>query len=198
MNEALYVVRHGRTSLNREGRFRGRRNPPLDDIGRAEAEATAKLLADAGLTAIYSSPLARATQTAESIATVTGVGVRVLHGLTDLDYGRWEGLTPAEAREVEPVAFERFLELTPDACPPGGESIERLKKRALRCIQQIREHQGSAPASVVTHEMVIRALLSEWSSTTSFWGLQIGTGSVHQLSFAGPGFDEVTTKEFDR
>ncbi|HYV02049.1 MAG TPA: histidine phosphatase family protein [Actinomycetota bacterium] len=83
----VHLIRHGRTGLNAEGRFRGRRDVPLDDMGRREAARAAPTLADLGLVAVYTSPLRRAVATAEAIARVAGADVIVQGGLIDLDYG---------------------------------------------------------------------------------------------------------------
>src|SRR5689334_6172586 len=106
----VYLVRHGQTVMNVSVRFRGVRDVPLNDVGRREAWATARGLAGAGLTAVYSSPLGRAMEVAEAISTVTGTGpVRRLDDLLNLDYGEWEGLTREESMAADPEAFGRYL-----------------------------------------------------------------------------------------
>ena len=100
----IYLIRHGRTTLNAQGRFRGRQDPPLDAVGRDQASSAAKLLSDIRLAAVYSSPLTRAVQTAETVGASCELDVVIEPELIDLDYGMWEGLTEEEALGAEDVA----------------------------------------------------------------------------------------------
>ena len=82
----LYLVRHGTTTLNRENRYRGRRDIPLDAQGYQDAVDAARCLSHAGLAAVYTSPLRRAIATAQIIADEGRVpDLRILHGLTNVD-----------------------------------------------------------------------------------------------------------------
>jgi broad specificity phosphatase PhoE len=85
----VYLVRHGRTALNAEGRFRGHLDPPLDEEGRREAKAVGRLLLLRPPTHVHSSPLRRAQETAEAIAQITGAPISTWEDLIDLDYGEW-------------------------------------------------------------------------------------------------------------
>ena len=90
----LYLVRHGTTTMNVENRYRGRRDVPLDAQGWADAVEAARELSPIGPTAIYAGPLRRTINTAQVIADECRVpDVRILHGLVNLDYGEWEGMT---------------------------------------------------------------------------------------------------------
>jgi probable phosphoglycerate mutase len=95
----LLLVRHGETEWNREERFRGRADIPLNAKGLAQAEATARCIASRYQpAAVYASPLSRAVQTAEAIARRFSLPVQVHAGLADIDYGQWQGLSPDEVR----------------------------------------------------------------------------------------------------
>ena len=85
----LILVRHGQTEMNRGGRFQGRTDSMLTELGETQADMVAATLADSGATAVVSSPL-RATQTAERIATRAGVAVEVDERLIEIDYGTWD------------------------------------------------------------------------------------------------------------
>ena len=107
----IYLVRHGRTVMNAEVRFRGRLEVPLDAVGRAEALATAQQLSDIGLAAAYTSPLARAREVAIAIAAASRLKrVDDVEGLTNLDYGVWEGLTKEECAAHDAEAFRIYAE----------------------------------------------------------------------------------------
>src|SRR3954464_13064022 len=99
----LYLVRHGTTTMNVENRYRGRRDVPLDAQGYQDAVDAARLLSSAGLAAVYSGPLRRNLAAAQIIADEARVeDIRILHGLNNVDYGAWEGMTAEEAVVYDP------------------------------------------------------------------------------------------------
>jgi broad specificity phosphatase PhoE len=104
----VFLVRHGRTSLNAAGRLRSRLDPPLDEVGLGEAAAVAAERWQWRIVKILSSPLLRALQTAGAIAEAVGVPVTAVDDLIDRDYGRWAG-------ELEDAVVARFGSL--DAAP---------------------------------------------------------------------------------
>jgi probable phosphoglycerate mutase len=97
----VFLVRHGRTSLNADGRLRSRLDPPLDEVGLGEAAAVAAELWEWRIVKILSSPLLRALQSAGAIAEAVGVPVTAVDDLIDRDYGRWAG-------ELEAAVVARF------------------------------------------------------------------------------------------
>ncbi len=95
----IILARHGETEWNAEEIFRGRIDVELNETGIREAELLAKYLSDMTITAVYSSPLKRALQTAEMIARHHDVKVEVAPQLIDLDYGEWQGLSHETVRD---------------------------------------------------------------------------------------------------
>jgi probable phosphoglycerate mutase len=129
----LILIRHGRTSLNLAGeheRLRGWLDVPLDDQGLSEAEETAARVVRHGIAAIYSSDLARAIQTSDTISRVTGAPVIAAGDLRPWNLGSFAGQL---IREIVP--FLDFLKDRPDLPAPGGESwnqfYDRYSKRLL-------------------------------------------------------------------
>src|SRR3954466_6516697 len=107
----LHLIRHGTTTMNVENRYRGRRDVPLDAQGWADAVEAARALSPMGVAAVYAGPLRRTINTAQVIADECRVpDVRILHGLVNLDYGEWEGMTSEEASMFDPKAFKRYSE----------------------------------------------------------------------------------------
>src|ERR671935_3069485 len=105
----LYLVRHGTTVLNVQNRYRGRRDIPLDAQGYQDAVDAARRLSNVGLTAVYTGPLRRTIATAQIIADEARVpDLRIMHGLTNVDYGVWEGMTAQEAEMYSPEAFAQY------------------------------------------------------------------------------------------
>ncbi len=176
----IYLIRHGRTALNAQGRFRGLEDPPLDEMGLAEARWASARLAGAGLAIVYASPLQRALGTARIVAGLAGTPVEIARDLVDLDYGRWTGLTLEEAERVDPEGFALFRNDPERATPPGGEPVRRMADRVVRAIQRIAAQHAGAAAAAVSHELPIRFLIgrSRRSDGRSTWRVQVPTGSV--------------------
>jgi probable phosphoglycerate mutase len=183
---SIYLVRHGQTVLNAQGRFRGRQDPPLDETGSAQARAAARALADVGLSEVFSSPLLRTRHTAEAIAARCGVPIAVEHRLIDLDYGDWENLTEAEAETVAPEAWRTF-KADPRSCvAPNGEAFVDLERRVFDALTDIGEHHPDESVGAVSHDLPILVALARVADLTGerAWEMRVPTGSITSLSFA--------------
>jgi phosphoserine phosphatase len=160
METTFVLVRHGETDLNREGRFRGRLDVPLNATGLAQAEDCARRVsAEWRVHAVYTSPLARAVDTAAPIARACGVAVERDPEFIDLAYGEWQGLTPDEVRRRWPeLAY--VWETTPERMsPPGGEALLDAQARALDGLRRLAKRPGQATVVIVSHDVIIRLLL---------------------------------------
>jgi probable phosphoglycerate mutase len=130
----IILVRHGQTEWNRVERFRGRADVLLNDTGLAQAEATGRrVAAEWNPTAIYSSPLSRSVKTAEAIAKHFSLVVQIHSGLSDIDYGEWQGLTPDEARSRWPEIVEAWYNAPHLARIPSGETLDDVRARPDGC-----------------------------------------------------------------
>ena len=155
----LYLLRHGQTELSVARRYSGRGNPPLTEVGRGQAEAAARRLAKVeGLTAIVSSPLSRARETARAVASATGAELSWDDDLIETDFGAWEGLTFTEAAERDPDVHRRWLG-DPSVPAPGGESFDQVHHRVRRARNAVVSRFGGANVVVVSHVTPIKALL---------------------------------------
>ncbi|OBA71160.1 bifunctional RNase H/acid phosphatase [Mycobacterium sp. 1554424.7] len=155
----LLLLRHGQTELSAERRYSGRGNPALTDVGRLQASAAARYVAErGGIAAVISSPLQRAYDTAAAAAKALGLDVTVDDDLIETDFGAWEGLTFAEAAERDPELHRRWLRDT-STTPPGGESFDAVLDRVLRVRQRIIEAHQGATVLVVSHVTPIKMLL---------------------------------------
>jgi ribonuclease H / adenosylcobalamin/alpha-ribazole phosphatase len=184
----IYVVRHGRTTLNAQGRFRGLADPPMDETGLAEAEAvaariTARPDAFRPLAAIATSRLVRARQTAEAIGLAAGREPFVLDELIDLDHGRWQGLTPDEARALDPDEYRRFRRDPRSASAPGGEALADVEARMRSAIRSLATRYPGEEMVAVSHEMPIRLLVSGLRGLdgSQVWEFDLPTASVTTL-----------------
>jgi probable phosphoglycerate mutase len=148
----LWLVRHGETEWSRSGRHTGRSDIPLTDRGRARARQLAPLLAAESFDRVWSSPLARARET----AVLAGFGARIesLDNLCEWDYGEYEGRTTDEIRLSEPD-FSTWT-----ACIADGESLEQVAARARRVIQRATNAGGQT--LLFAHAHLLRILAADW------------------------------------
>lgn len=179
----LFVVRHGTTRMNVENRYRGRRDIPLDAQGYQDAVNAARLLSSEGLTAVYAGPLRRTIATAQIIADEAGVpDIRILHGLINLDYGVWEGMTATEAAMYDPRSFALYKSSPLEAVCPNGERLNDAQARMLEALQLVgARHQGEAVVAV-SHAVMIRlAVQSILGIQGEKWRIQVGRGSATEF-----------------
>ncbi|HLT28030.1 MAG TPA: histidine phosphatase family protein [Zeimonas sp.] len=149
-------MRHGVTAWNRERRFQGQLDTPLDEQGLEQARRTGRRLAAWPLAAVYTSDLLRARQTAEAIAAPHGLALRIEPRLRERHYGRFEGRTYAEIERIDADAYRRWRAREPDfELPGGGETLRGLYGRVEAALLELsRRHRGETIA-VVTHGGVL-------------------------------------------
>ncbi len=155
----LLLLRHGQTELSVQRRYSGRGNPALTELGREQAARAAKMLAaKGGISAVVTSPLSRARETAEAAATALDAPLTVLDGLIETDFGEWEGLTFLEAAERDPELHARWLG---DASlpAPGGESFDQVRERVDAVRRDLVGLYPGANLVVVSHVTPIKTLL---------------------------------------
>ena len=139
----LYLVRHGQSDGNAEGRFGGHGPTPLSDLGRKQAEATAKLLKKEGVNAIYSSDLHRALQTAEPLSQLTGIPVVQTSAFREMNVGVLEGLTFDESKQTFPDDYYALVNRNVHHVITDGESYRHLLRRSTTQLWEIlRDHMG--------------------------------------------------------
>ena len=173
----LIVVRHGRTEANASGRLLGRRDLPLDDLGRRQAAAVAPLVA--GARRVVSSPLRRTRETASAL----GLPVSVDERFIELDYGSLEG-TPLT--EVPSDLWHRWQGDLAWA-PEGGESLQALGVRVRAACEDLVEEATSSDIVVVTHVSPIKAAVA-WALDVPddvSWRMFVAPASVTRIA-VGP------------
>ncbi|MET8860299.1 histidine phosphatase family protein [Streptomyces sp. NPDC004579] len=176
----LIVIRHGQTAWSLSGRHAGRTDVPLTDAGEAAAKALAPRVARRPLVAVFSSPLSRATRTAE-LAGLTGVEPDP--DLVEWDYGGYEGLTAAQIRERRPG-----WDLWRDGVVPGdadhpGERIEQVAARTDAVLGRIRPLLCDGDVAVVAHGHLARVLAIRWLGLDASAARLLGHPHPGTLSF---------------
>lgn len=176
----LYLVRHGTTTMNVENRYRGRRDVPLDAQGYQDAVDAARQLSGAGLSAVYAGPLRRTIATAQIIADEARVpDLRILHGLNNVDYGVWEGMTADEAAGCDPAAFALYRTSPELAVCPAGERLSDAQQRIVAALRLIGQRHAGETVAAVTHAVMIRLVVAELcGSGGEKWRIPVGRGSL--------------------
>ncbi|MDQ7030880.1 MAG: histidine phosphatase family protein [Ardenticatenia bacterium] len=154
----IYAVRHGETPWNVEGRYQGQLDPPLNERGRAQAEATARALAPLHIDAIYSSDLKRAAQTAEALARLIHLPVRLDPRLREINQGEWQGVLVQEIERRWPVEFAGWRRAPWHHRPPGGERLQDVQERVLAALHDIVAQHPEGTVAVFTHKLPIALL----------------------------------------
>lgn len=188
----LVLVRHGRTALNRVPTFRGQADVPLDEVGLAQAEATAQHIADRWhLDAVYSSPLCRARQTAAPIAGAFDLEVEAVPGLIDMTFGELDGVSVPEVKARWPGTLEAWSERPHEATFPGGESLSTFRPRIMGSLLELLERHPEGWIAVVGHNVVNRVLLlgALGLDNDRFWHLGQKNCAVNLLRYDGKDFD---------
>ncbi len=156
----FWLLRHGQTDWNLQGRYQGQADPPLNQTGLEEAGRAARILASRPLRAIYSSDLLRARQTAEIIARAAGEQVRLEPRLREVCLGEWEGQLFNEIRLRYPAEIQE-RELHPvSSRPPGGETLAELWQRVKSAMAEIAARHPGEEVALVSHGLTLSALVA--------------------------------------
>jgi len=158
MATTLVLVRHGETDWNRENRFQGHADTPLNDTGRAQARALADDLGEDSFAAVYTSPLARAAETAAILAGALGLEPLPDPALKEVDVGSWSGLTHTEIEARYPEGFARWREYGHGW--DDGETYDELGERVLTRLLDLGARHPGAAVLAVTHGGPIRSALA--------------------------------------
>ncbi|MGY4645717.1 MSMEG_4193 family putative phosphomutase [Cellulomonas sp. URHB0016] len=163
----VILVRHGRSTANVAGILSGRAaGVRLDEVGRDQAQRTARRLADVPLAAVVSSPLVRCRQTARIIAASQRDSLvpRLDAGIVECDYGRWQGRA---LRELAQEPLWSVVQNQPSAAEfPGGESLAAMQARAVAAVRRQgaaleAEHGAGTVWVAVTHGDIVKSVLAD-------------------------------------
>jgi probable phosphoglycerate mutase len=156
----LLLVRHGATTATEEGRFSGAIGVDLSDRGRWQAARLGERLAQQNITAIYSSPLSRALETARIIADHCHIPPVTRDELREIGHGRWEGLTREDVEEQFGAEYATWNADPFTFAPSGGESGVAVLARALPVIREMVTAHLGGQVLVVSHKATLRLVLS--------------------------------------
>jgi len=151
-------IRHGETAWNREKRFQGRSDVPLNERGLLQAGLVAGALQREDVSRLFCSPLIRARQTAEIIGTRLNLPVEVMQELTELDFGEYEGELEADLRAKQGLRFAKWREAHYTEPAPGGDSIGTVKDRAASAVKAMAAVSEHGSVAAVAHQAILMAI----------------------------------------
>lgn len=152
----LCVVRHGETDWNVQGILQGWTDVPINDLGRQQARELAAASEPLGFVAVWSSPLARARETANIVAEALGLPPPSCHdGLKERNFGAIQGVPKAELADLNPLLLQQILRRNPAAHFEGGESMDEFADRVLGAVRDIGERHRGQRVLVVVHGWVM-------------------------------------------
>jgi probable phosphoglycerate mutase len=202
----IVLVRHGRTALTEARKISGGDgdDPDLSEVGVLDANAVATALGQIGskgswqrigpISAIVSSPMKRAQQTAEVIAKHHGLKVTENENLREISFGDWDGLSHEEAQQKDSTLWQSWRGSW-SVSPPNGESLEVFDQRLQLARQQITERHAGKTVVVVAHVMPIRGFL-RWAfdaASAAYWRPQVAPCSISIIRVWGDETAEVVT-----
>ena len=157
----IVLWRHGQTDWNMVNRFQGHSDIPLNEVGRYQVKHAAEILAGMNPTAIISSDLGRARDTAQALADLVGLNVRTDENLRETNGGLWEGKTGAENRTEDFQNFIRWIDGDDNPAGTTGETRSEVADRAIGVINRELEGKSNQLLIVATHGGTARCVLGQ-------------------------------------
>jgi len=185
----IILVRHGETEWNVQEVFRGRIDIELNETGLRQAELLAEYLSGIKLDAVYSSPLKRALNTAQAIASHHKLEVKISPGLIDFDFGKWQGLSHQEIKRRYKKLYVQWLENPHLIRMPDGESLNGVRKRALGVVNEVvAKHEGTIV--LVSHRVVNKVLICALLGldNSHFWNIRQDTCGITTFNYINEHF----------
>lgn len=160
----IYFVRHGETEWNTQRRFQGRKNSPLTETGWEQAKKIAESLREIPFTAIYSSSLGRARETAGEIQKGRSISSEIMDEFIEISMGSLEGKTKSDFEREYPKQFLDYKNacLNYDPSSYQGETFQEIQKRLRKGLALLSErHQEEEIVAVVSHGMSLQILFTD-------------------------------------
>ncbi len=184
------LIRHGETQWNRESRFQGVRDIPLNDTGRDQAHQAANFLKDIEINVGISSPMLRPKETAEIILqNHPGIALDLQPELVEICHGLWEGKLESEIEADYPGLLQQWKDQPETVQMPEGENLQQVWDRAIACWQErvkfYSQGEGKTVGIVVAHDAINKVILAELLglSPAHFWNIKQGNGGVSVIDY---------------
>lgn len=159
MGNTYYIARHGQTEWNILGKTQGHGNSPLTEKGLAQAKELAEGMDKYPIDMIFSSDLGRAIQTAEEVGKRFGIEVQPTEALREMGFGEWEGKLIPEITEKYADTYKTWRNEPHLAKIPGGETLDIIKDRLEKFINELNEKYDNKNILLVSHSVTVRVFL---------------------------------------
>ncbi|MBD2206762.1 histidine phosphatase family protein [Calothrix sp. FACHB-1219] len=189
----LLLVRHGETEWNRQTRFQGQIDVPLNDNGRSQAQKAGEFLKDVAIDFAVSSSMQRPKETAEIILQHhPQINLELQDGLREISHGLWEGKLEVEIEQEFPGELERWRTVPAEVQMPEGENLQQVWERSVAAWQAIVQAAAKSELKtgiVVAHDATNKTLLCHILGlpADNFWNFRQGNGAVSVIDYpSGP------------
>ena len=184
----IYILRHGKTEMNRAGALQGRSDHPLNEEGIAQAKKAGELFRTAGIAfdRVYSSPLIRAVQTARLVTADEAPEIVIDDRLIEMDYGPYEGMSLDDPAPEVLVFFKDFAN---NPAPEGMEPLADIVSRMGAFLEDVRSEAARSDILVSTHAIAMKGALEYLTpaSNGSYWSKFIGNCAVYMVEVNADG-----------
>jgi broad specificity phosphatase PhoE len=183
----ILLTRHGHVDGITPERFRGRAPLELTAVGRREATAVARRIADAWQPSkVYTSPMGRCVATGAAIAMACDIPAEICNDLNDIDYGVWQFKTFEEAKAQNAALFAEWFAAPHLVRFPGGESLQDLVARAADALRTVLARHPDDIVVLVGHDSVNRALLLEFldQPLSAYWRIAQDPCCLNEIDIA--------------
>jgi probable phosphoglycerate mutase len=186
----ILAIRHGETDWNVGGRIQGQLDVPLNEMGRWQVHRLALAVAEEPITAIYSSDLLRALETAQAVARGCSVAITTDVGLRERGFGSFEGLSYAEIDQRWPEMAARWRKRDPDFGAPGGETLRQFYARSIETATRLAALHPGETIALVSHggvmDCLYRAATHLALDAPRTW--ELGNAAINRLLYTPQGF----------
>ena len=181
----VIFVRHGETTWNHSGRYQGHSDIPLNEKGLQQAKLVAQRLVGETISAIYSSDLRRAVQTAEVIATQHFLRTKILPEFREINFGLWEGLTYEKIMTVWPEVLSAIYSKPGSTLIPEGESFYDVQRRTMIGLGKCIANHHDETIVIVSHGGTMRVLLCDalGLAIENMWSLRQDSTAINIVEY---------------
>ena len=178
----IFLIRHGETNWNKEGRFQGQIDIPLNENGKDQARKTSKYLRNISFNKAFSSSMHRPYETAQIILQDNhDIKIKKIDSLIEISHGLWEGKLEAEIKEKWPILLNDWHNKPEKVIMPEGESIKDVSDRSVEAFNKICLSQKNNDLSLlVAHDAVNKTLICNILSMnySNIWMIKQGNGGI--------------------
>lgn len=182
----IFIIRHGETDFNKNGRYLGRTDEPLNTIGINQAKQLAEKARDLTIEVIYCSPLKRALETAEFVKIKHACEIIIDDHFIERSIGVYEGLTKNEAKNKYPDLYARNITRIFDEAPPNGETINEVIKRVFIGLDEIKKQNKFSNILISTHGFVAKVINKYFNpkiTNQNFFDFNLANAEIMKYTF---------------